>query len=683
MGFFNIYATKTEIFDTIYVEVIFMKKFCLIIAFLLIFCACSENVAEEQNENPAETSSENSSQTEPEAGVKITEYDNFTVEKTTENWVTTIKIFDSDGNQLGVDYDSFEEISYSADFLEEKYYVGTVTEGTRLDYISYNSDPYFEKVEEVPNTESWILDEYGKPLTDIPFDYYEFSEKDTWGNEGFDAFYGFLNGDKYCYEIKDGKFILKYTEYAGETGNEYFGYKETVYYYGLGMNVGYGVNDSDGNVILEPFHSRIDFPCSDRLIIYYGYMAHNSYPYEHMAHITDINGNIFASYSDVYFFDFEEGSVWIAYYIGDDSHLEDRFDKDKGYLGDGYWFIDKDGNRISPCFKKIKIGEGSFSDMKSLDDTIIATDENGNTVEFSARKYAIDPKMSYLGIAEEAKIYRKAVKTGKTRPDIVYGKDGIFNSVTEVPEIKYWITDIDGNPLIEHPFYDYEFWEADENAFIDIYKLAGIKGCYQGNHYLYSFVNGTFKLIEFYEAGEYEMDEIIQSTTPSGYKRTQYTYGVGDEYSGLNDDKGNVIFEPIFTYIRIPFNDRFIVNTNNVDRMDGWEGFSVLMDSDKNILCTYTDIDFYVFDDGSYIGIARYVGGNENSGHILYDKDGNLLDLGYRFIDKDGNELSQCLGTEYLVYPLDEYVESYLDEFLTDFNGNTLDITGRDFIIAK
>ncbi|MBQ4642678.1 MAG: hypothetical protein IJB66_00480 [Oscillospiraceae bacterium] len=285
-----------------------------------------------------------------------------------------------------------------------------------------------------------------------------------------------------------------------------------------------------------------------------------------------------------------------------------------------------------------------------------------------------------LGKAGNTEIYQKTVETGKTRPSLVYGKDGVFNSITEISEIEYWIIDSEDNLLIEHPFYDYKFWEADENAFIDIYKLAGIEGCYLGSYYLYSFVDGTFKLVEFYESGEYEMDEAIQNITPSGYKRTQYTYGVGDKYSGLNDDKGNVIFEPIFTYIRIPFVDRFIVNTNNVDHMDGWEGFSVMMDSDKNILCAYTDIDFYVFDDGSYIGIARYVGGNEKSGHILYDKDGNPIELGYRFIDKDGNELSQCLGTEYLVYSLDEYVENYLDEFLTDFDGNILDVTGRGFI---
>ena len=375
-------------------------KLSILFLILLSFCACgitaeinsSEQISsisssKPKSENIEYNSSFSSSQSKAEDSLEKNQYKNFTVEVFSLDEKVIYKTFDLDGNQIGLDYNSFEEILYSADFLEEKYYVGTITNGTRLDYISYNSDPYFEKVEEVPNIESWILDEYGKPLTDIPFDYYEFSEKDTWENEGFDAFYGFLNGNKYCYEIKEGKFILKYTEYAGETGNEYFGYKETACYYGLGMNVGYGVNDSDGNVILEPFHSRIDFPCSDRLIIYYGYMAHNSYPYEHMAHITDINGNIFASYSDVYFFNFEEGSVWIAYYIGDDSHLEERFDKDKGYLGEGYWFIDKDGNRISPCFKKIKIGEGSFSNIKSLDDTIVATDENGVSLTFTAREY--------------------------------------------------------------------------------------------------------------------------------------------------------------------------------------------------------------------------------------------------------------------------------------------------------
>lgn len=291
-----------------------------------------------------------------------------------------------------------------------------------------------------------------------------------------------------------------------------------------------------------------------------------------------------------------------------------------------------------------------------------------------------DPTVKYLGMAGDFDVYKKAVEIGEMRLDIVYGKDGVFNSITKVPATEYWIIDSEGNLLIDHPFYDLNFWAGEDFYSIELYQTSGIEGCYQGNYYVYSFLDEKFELVEFYEAGEYEMNEYTQSLTPSGYKRTRYTYGVGDTYTGLNDNSGNIIFEPIYSYISIPFENRFIVNTNNVDKMDGWEGFSVLMDIDKNILCVYTAIDFYHFYDGSYIGIARYVGGNDKTGHILHNENGELIELGYRFIDKDGNELSTCLGTEYLVYSIDDYVENYLDEFLTDFDGKPLEITGRDFI---
>lgn len=278
--------------------------------------------------------------------------------------------------------------------------------------------------------------------------------------------------------------------------------------------------------------------------------------------------------------------------------------------------------------------------------------------------------VKYLGMADDIEVYQKAVESDETRLDIVYGKDGTFNTITEVLATEYWIIDSEGNLLIEHPFYDLCFWEGNEIIGIELYHTSGLEGCYKGNEYIYSFIDGKFEQIEFYKAGEY-----TQSSTPSGYRRTRYSYSVKDSYNGLNDSEGNVIFEPVYTYFRFPFEDRIIVKTNNIDPMDDQEGFSVLMDIDKNILCTYTVIDFYVFDNGSYIGIARYCGGE-----ILFDKNGEPLELGFRFIDKNGNELSPCLGTEYLAYSTDEYVENYFDEFLIDFEGNPLKITGRDFI---
>ena len=68
-----------------------------------------------------------------------------------------------------------------------------------------------------------------------------------------------------------------------------------------------------------------------------------------------------------------------------------------------------------------------------------------------------DPTVKYLGMADDIEVYQKAVETGETRLDIVYGKDGVFNTTTEVPATEYWIIDSEGNLLIDHPFYDLHF----------------------------------------------------------------------------------------------------------------------------------------------------------------------------------------------------------------------------------
>ncbi len=288
------------------------------------------------------------------------------------------------------------------------------------------------------------------------------------------------------------------------------------------------------------------------------------------------------------------------------------------------------------------------------------------------------PTVTYLGMADGIEVYQKAIETGEMRLDIVYGKDGVFNTTTEVPATEYWIIDSEGNLLIEQPFYDLRFWEGNEIFEVAPYIYPGIEGCYQGNRYIYSFLDGKFELVKYIESGIVEPVE-----NHPEYIITRYSYSDREAHYGLNDKDGNVIFEPVFSYyINIPFENRFLLSTNNVDRMDGWENFSTLMDTNKNILAVYNLIYFHFFDDGTYIGIAWYPGCGENWGHYLCDENGKLLEEGYRFIDKDGNELSPCFYNDFLLHGEYEYVENHLDEIITtvDENGNTVEFTGRDFI---
>lgn len=305
-------------------------------------------------------------------------------------------------------------------------------------------------------------------------------------------------------------------------------------------------------------------------------------------------------------------------------------------------------------------------------------DTSSENEAFSGSSFQNDPSVTYLGKADDMEIYKKAVQTGGTRPDIVYGRDGVFNTVTEVLETEYRIIDKDGSLLIEHLFYDLRFWEGDEIFEIEPYIYPGIGGCYQGNLYTYSFTDGKFKLTKFYEAGPIEPVPNFPE-----YIRTRYSYTNSQTHYGLNDKNGNVIFEPVFSYyITVPFEDWFIAGTNNVDLMNSREAYDALINEAGEILCMYANIHFISFDDGSYIGIAWYPGCGEDWGNFLYDENGELLEKGYRFIDKNGNELSPCFESELLISGGYEYVENHLDEIITaaDENGNAVEFTGRDFI---
>lgn len=297
-----------------------------------------------------------------------------------------------------------------------------------------------------------------------------------------------------------------------------------------------------------------------------------------------------------------------------------------------------------------------------------------------AESNSADESLTFLGtIPDFGEVYQKTLHQTYTRKAIIQGKDGVLNHIEEIPATEYRITDENGNSLISHPFYDFEFFAASEE------EPAVVQGCYDGDSYIYHFINGSFQCIGHLAKGEFK--DLGEAVGNSNYIHTRYQYNVHFTYCGLNDLEGNVIFEPIFTtMVDIPFNDRFIGFTDNeagIPTSDG-NSFSCLFDENKNILCTYSYIQFESFSDGSYIGIAEYRGHDNNQGQILRDKNGKILETGYRFIDKDGNEISPCfaslppLGSE----GIREFVELYSDTPIsaTYEDGNAIEIKVSDYL---
>lgn len=583
-----------------------------------------------------------------------------------------------------------EESSSEYEYADNKELLGEIddfeiyadfyTEGSRngLEFDSINT-PTLEKY---PNRECFIIDSEGNLLIEQPFDYCElFAPVSRYSHPDYYTLSGSHDGNLYKFIYKDGKFEEWIYEPAGETGDEFFGdYKLTRYCWNTDYFY-YGINDSEGNVVFEPIYAKIEMSFEDRFILYLGGPGMFNNSGEGKCRIVNSENYKFAEYNYVTYKFFDDDSyIGIANVAGGGVKC---FDENGKIVKNGYYFVDKNGKIISERFLSLEANGGNIFAASSPEDVITGTDKNGTPIEFKLGDYAIKSGYEFLGMAEDTAVFCKTVKTGGTRKDIIPGKDGELNEITKVPEIEYWITDVKGNKLIDHPFYDYIFWEP----FDGIYGgTAGIRGAYKGDYYRYSFENGKFILAEMEKAGAverwpfYNDSKIFDDFVP-----TIYYYGMNDYEYGLNDKNGNVIFEPIFTYIPyFPFEDRIIVTTNNRDRMDGWEAFTTLMDLDKNIICTYTSIDFYYFEDGSYIGIARYGGYGENWGHILRDENGDILETGHRFIDKDGNVLSPCFDLFSLCGNEDEFIEEYMDKtaFFTDKDGNEIKITLKDYIIT-
>ena len=130
--------------------------------------------------------------------------------------------------------------------------------------------------------------------------------------------------------------------------------------------------------------------------------------------------------------------------------------------------------------------------------------------------------------------------------------------------------------------------------------------------------------------------------TGFGYYVTSRPWGPsGIMYYGISDKNGNVVLEPVYSKLEMPFSDR-ICRYNGASARQGWE-FSQceITDIEGNIICDkYNAVFFTVFDDGSYIGLAI----SGNSEIKTFDESGKEMPDGYWFIDKNGKIISETFA---------------------------------------
>lgn len=313
----------------------------------------------------------------------------------------------------------------------------------------------------------------------------------------------------------------------------------------------------------------------------------------------------------------------------------------------------------------------SVSDSESRSQPSSGTSESGEV--------SSDESKNKIGeIPGFGAIYQKNVSTNEMRKELVWGKDGALNTTKEVPAIEYWITDENGNALIDHPFYAVYFarnmpdWGGSNDTPKEYLNLPVVIGCYRGDFYRYYFVNGVFVLDahDGYSCYDPRYDDVA-----FGYRLKYYYYDSCTPFYGLNDSKGNVLFEPVYTDIMIPFEDRFIL---------GGGGFSpeervfTLVDTDGNELAQFNNFIYNkTFGDSSYIGIAHSNGDEYEWLSKCYDENGNVRESGFWFVDKNGkilsprfNEIKDYYG---IISPSD--ILSATDE-----DGNAVEIKVSDYL---
>lgn len=379
-----------------------MKKLFVLILVLLMLCACGvqvEPVVQEPDVEVSEPKTEFFTAANGKSGAKydgkviiepeyssLELYDDFILGKN-EN---VVRIFGYDGVQRGVDYDFLRENEFSEWQKEIYSYIGIVSTG-KIKHIEF-SERLEPELKEISGEKYYLIDEKGFPLIDIPLE-----DCEVWkDNKGVIEILGAADGNYYRAKIEpDGKKTIEETK--PEIFVDKFGYEYTEYQYSAIGHMKQGLV-IDGEVFLEPVYNRITVPFKDRIIIWYA--SFEQCLEGGFCKIIDLDKNeLSGEFNHIGFVELEDGwCIGIARSAGEMS--EDRiFDKNGNPREKGMWFIDKDGNIISP---KIQANSDEPSadyygynfaplGFSSINDVITVLDENGKEMQIAIKDYAFKP----------------------------------------------------------------------------------------------------------------------------------------------------------------------------------------------------------------------------------------------------------------------------------------------------
>ncbi|MGN0628660.1 MAG: WG repeat-containing protein [Oscillospiraceae bacterium] len=240
---------------------------------------------------------------------------------------------------------------------------------------------------DVENTICFPLDEFGNPILEETFDNLIFTFNNI--DEKLPCIAAVQSGRYYEYVRNENGWELVKKSPCGETGFEFFGYKEIQYHWNIGK-VGYGLIDAEGSTVFEPIYARVRMFFEDRVIIYEG-SPYDFQTGESICNLITLDGEKLAKFANIDYTFFEDGS-----YVGIANATERAGNFAPGdSVSYGNYFIDKDGNIISELFINLNFRkEGDKFDKTYPDgpnDTFTAVTESGETVTLSVSDYICEP----------------------------------------------------------------------------------------------------------------------------------------------------------------------------------------------------------------------------------------------------------------------------------------------------
>lgn len=252
-------------------------------------------------------------------------------------------------------------------------------------------------------------------------------------------------------------------------------------------------------------------------------------------------------------------------------------------------------------------------------------------------------------------------KESGTKPAVLYNEDAHPYGVGETGKVLYDIYSDSGELIISYPVDDIEKYDKET---------------------LFASLDGSFYSYVFSDEGEIIEESCDPAgktgTVINGLEEVRYYYGatpLSVGYGLVNGEETTVI-PAIYNSFTPIFPDRIIADARN--------GFGMMnsgniYDNEGNLICEKYHMVYYKrmnAETNEWLGVGFVASYESQIESVCRDENGELMIPGHRFIDKDGNELSEVFTDDIK----DEISSKEPVMLLTDANGDKMEVNLNDYI---